>query len=240
MAIYIQGAFILVSLGFWAVAGDGGMLLGFDGGPMEFPVAGPGSAPAGYIWIFVSAGVFLSAGIGYSLSQAYRLGTASVVASYEIRGPAAGDFLGWLIFGEIPGAAIWLGTATDRGGGPLRPFARGAGPRGNRVLPRRRLSGGGRGAGEKTVPHGPRARLTMPNGGNRPRVHAGATRWMRGCSQLVTKKNKSYRPVTPRGLKIAGSSPVNRGHSSFNFFVCECPSGRLSGWFCAKPPLRAA
>ena len=122
MAIYIQGAFILVSLGFWTVAGDGRYSAGFDGGPMEFLLRAWIWPRTGDIWIFVLLG-FLSAGIGYSLSQAYRLGTASVVASYEYVALPLAIFWGWLIFGEIPGPAIWLGTALIAGAG-LYVFAR--------------------------------------------------------------------------------------------------------------------
>jgi S-adenosylmethionine uptake transporter len=54
---------------------------------------------------------------------AYKLGTASVVASYEYLALPLAIFWGWLIFGEIPGPAIWLGTALIAGAG-LYVFAR--------------------------------------------------------------------------------------------------------------------
>jgi S-adenosylmethionine uptake transporter len=44
----------------------------------------------------------LSAMIAYALSQAYRLGTASVVASYEYVALPLAIFWGWLVFGEVP------------------------------------------------------------------------------------------------------------------------------------------
>jgi hypothetical protein len=67
--------------------------------------------------------------IGYALSQAYRLGTASVVASYEYVALPLAIFWGWLIFGEVPRPAVWIGTALIAAAG-LWVFARetGAGP----------------------------------------------------------------------------------------------------------------
>jgi S-adenosylmethionine uptake transporter len=122
MAIYIQSAFILVSLCFWVFAGDGRYAEGLGAGPLEFLLRAWVWPERGDWWVFVLLGC-LSAMIGYSLSQAYRLGTASVVASYEYVALPLAIFWGWLIFGEVPGAAVWTGTALIAGAG-LFVFAR--------------------------------------------------------------------------------------------------------------------
>jgi S-adenosylmethionine uptake transporter len=122
MAIYIQVAFILVSLGFWAVAGDGRFAEGLEPGPAEFLLRAWTRPGAGDLWVFGVLGC-LSAMIGYALSQAYRLGTASVVASYEYVALPLAIFWGWLIFGEVPRPAVWTGTALIAAAG-LWVFAR--------------------------------------------------------------------------------------------------------------------
>lgn len=122
MAIYIQGAFILVSLGFFAVAGDGRFAEGLEDGPLVFLLRAWVWPDPGDLWIFGVLGA-MSAAIGYSLSQAYRIGTAAVVASYEYVALPLAMFWGWLIFGEIPQPAVWAGTALITGAG-LWVFAR--------------------------------------------------------------------------------------------------------------------
>ncbi|MCU4654258.1 DMT family transporter [Roseibacterium sp. SDUM158016] len=122
MAIYIQGAFILVSLGFFVVAGDGRFAAGAGPGPLEFLLRAWVWPAPGDAWVFGILGL-LSAGIGYCLSQAYRLGTAAVVASYEYAALPLAIFWGWLIFGEVPGPSVWGGTVLIAGAG-LYVFAR--------------------------------------------------------------------------------------------------------------------
>lgn len=122
MAIYIQGAFIAVSAGFWIVAGDGRFAQGLGPGPLEFLLRAWIWPEPEDLWIFGMVG-FLSAMIGYALSQAYRLGTASVVASYEYVALPLAMFWGWIVFGEVPRPAVWAGTALIAGAG-LFVFAR--------------------------------------------------------------------------------------------------------------------
>lgn len=122
MAIYIQAAFILVSAGFFLVAGDGRFAEGRDSEALQFLLRAwiwPASAD---IWVFAVLGLLASL-VGYCLSQAYRLGTASVVASYEYVALPLALFWGWLIFGEVPRPAVWAGTALIAGAG-LYVFAR--------------------------------------------------------------------------------------------------------------------
>jgi S-adenosylmethionine uptake transporter len=122
MAVYIQSAFILVSLAFFIVAGDGRFAERFTSEPMQFLLRAWIWPESGDFWIFGLLGV-LSGMIAYGLSQAYRLGTASVVASYEYVALPLAIFWGWLVFGEVPRSAVWVGTALIAAAG-LYVFAR--------------------------------------------------------------------------------------------------------------------
>ncbi|MGP1355735.1 DMT family transporter, partial [Roseicyclus sp.] len=82
MAIYIQCAFIVVSLGFFAVAGDGRFAAGREDSPLVFLLRAWVWPETDDLWVFAVLGV-ISSFVGYTITQAYRLGTASVVASYE-------------------------------------------------------------------------------------------------------------------------------------------------------------
>jgi S-adenosylmethionine uptake transporter len=122
MAIYIQFAFLATGVVMFLVAGDGRFAIGVEN-EMLFFLLREWIWPEGAdVWIFGLLGL-MSAGIGYSLSQAYRLGDASVVASYEYVALPMAIFWGWLIFGEIPTAVMGAGTALIAGAG-LYVFAR--------------------------------------------------------------------------------------------------------------------
>lgn len=122
MAIYVQSCFILVSLGFFLVAGDGRFADGVESPAIVFLLRA-WVWPTGADWaLFAVIGVG-AGGIGYTLAQAYRLGTAATVAGYEYTALPMAIFWGWAIFGEIPGPATWLGMALIAGAG-LYVFAR--------------------------------------------------------------------------------------------------------------------
>ncbi len=122
MAIYIQGSFIVVSLGFFVVAGDGRFADGTEQEALVFLLRAWVWPASGDLWIFGVLGL-MSAMIGYSLSQAYRLGTAAVVASYEYVALPLAIFWGWVVFGEVPRPVVWIGVAMIAGAG-LAVFAR--------------------------------------------------------------------------------------------------------------------
>lgn len=122
MAIYIQGTFIVVSVVFFVVAGDGRFAGDGRSEAVEFLLRPWVLPAAGDLWIFAVLGC-MSALIGYSLSQAYRLGTAAVVASYEYVALPLAIGWGWIVFGEVPGPIVWLGIALIAGAG-LAVFAR--------------------------------------------------------------------------------------------------------------------
>lgn len=103
MAIYIQVTFILVGLLFWLVAGDG-RFVGPDTPPALHFLLRPWRWPEpDDLWLFGLIGLF-GAVIGYALSQAYRLGEASVLACYEYATLPLAVFWGWLIWREVPDA----------------------------------------------------------------------------------------------------------------------------------------
>ncbi|MCT4684015.1 MAG: DMT family transporter [Roseicyclus sp.] len=122
MALYIQSAFLLVSLGFFVVAGDGRFAEGVQHPAAVFLLRAWVWPAAGDWWLFGLLGV-MSGAIGYCLSMAYKLGTASVVASYEYVALPLAIFWGWVIFGEVPRPVVWLGIALITGAG-LYVFAR--------------------------------------------------------------------------------------------------------------------
>ena len=140
MAIYIQATFIVVSLVFFVVAGDGRFAAGVEHEALVFLLRAWVWPPVGDLWVFAVLGL-MSAVIGYCLSQAYRLGTASVVASYEYVALPLAVLWGWLVFGEVPRPVVWLGialiagaglfvftlerTPSDRPAAPARPVRRG-------------------------------------------------------------------------------------------------------------------
>ena len=55
--------------------------------------------------------------IGYTLSQAYRLGDAATIAPYEYTALPLAVLWGYLIFGTLPGVSTGLGIALIMGAG---------------------------------------------------------------------------------------------------------------------------
>ncbi len=139
MAIYIQAAFIVVSLTFYVIAGDGRFAEGVESESLIFLLRAWIWPATEDIWKFAVLGA-MSAAIGYCLSQAYRLGRAATVASYEYAALPMAIGFGWLVFGERPGWVMLLGTALIAGAG-LYVFARekqraGVGPAAERPIRR--------------------------------------------------------------------------------------------------------
>lgn len=122
MAVYIQATFIAVSLGFWAVAGDGRFAAGSENPSVVFLLRAwawpaPGDWP-----LFLVLGA-MSAVIGYSLSQAYRLADAATLAPFEYVALPLAILWGWVVFGDLPGAQVAGGIALIAGAG-LAVFVR--------------------------------------------------------------------------------------------------------------------
>jgi S-adenosylmethionine uptake transporter len=110
LSVYIQMTFIVVSAGFFVVAGDGRFVEPDDSLSMQFLLRAWIWPAAGDEWVFVALGIN-SALIGYCLSQAYRLGDAATVAPFEYSLLPLAVFWGFVIFGELPVWEVWLGIA---------------------------------------------------------------------------------------------------------------------------------
>ncbi len=110
LAIYIQAAFILVSIGFFIVAGDGRFATKTTNASLEFlfrPWIWP--APEDHLAL-LGLGIN-GALVGYCLSQAYRLADAATVAPFEYIGLPMAIFWGIVIFGDVPSWEVWTGIA---------------------------------------------------------------------------------------------------------------------------------
>ncbi len=116
MAIYIQGTFLLVSVGFFIVAGDGRFAEGTQNESLIFLLR-PWIWPQGDdVWVFLGLG--LTAGVvGYTLSAAYRIADAATVAPFEYLGLPLAILWGWAIFAEWPGPEVWWGCLLIVGAG---------------------------------------------------------------------------------------------------------------------------
>lgn len=110
LAFYIQLAFVVVSLAFYLVAGDGRFVdeasppsLYFLLRPWIWPH--PQDLPA-----LIGLGL-VSAVVGYTLSQAYRMARASAVAPFEYVLLVFALIWGWLVFDEWPAPTVFAGAA---------------------------------------------------------------------------------------------------------------------------------
>ncbi len=116
LAVYIQGTFIIVSLGFFLIAGDGRYAEGLENESLIFLLRA-WTWPSAEDWpYFILLGVN-SAAIGYCLSQAYRMADAATVAPYEYLGLPLAVLWGWLVFSELPVFEVWVGIAFILGSG---------------------------------------------------------------------------------------------------------------------------
>ncbi len=128
MAVYIQGTFLLVSLGFWIIAGDGRYARGLDSEILQFllrPWRWPDTADLK--WFALLGAV--SGVIGYSLSQAYRSAAAATIAPFEYTALPLAIFWGWAVFADWPDARGLLGAALIAGAGIYVFWREGRAPR---------------------------------------------------------------------------------------------------------------
>lgn len=116
LSVYIQAMFIVVSVGFWLVAGDGRYAAGSESAPLQFLLrAWIWPAPEDWKWLI---GLGLNSSIiGYCLSQAYRLSDAASVAPFEYVGLPLAVFWGWFLWSDLPVWEVWVGMALIMGAG---------------------------------------------------------------------------------------------------------------------------
>lgn len=116
LAVYIQGMFIIVSLGFYVIAGDGRFAEGVTNPSWQFLFRAWIWPADSDLWVFAALGV--NAGlIGYCLSQAYRLSNAAIIAPYEYLGLPLAVLFGFFVFDEFPSNHVWPGMALIVGAG---------------------------------------------------------------------------------------------------------------------------
>jgi len=116
LAVYVQVGFILVSFGFWAIAGDGRFVEAHDSESIVFLLREWHWPEGNDLYLFIGLGVN-SALIGYTLAQAYRMADAATVAPFEYVGLPLAIFWGWVVWGNLPSPAVWVGIALILGSG---------------------------------------------------------------------------------------------------------------------------
>ncbi|MEO0568711.1 MAG: DMT family transporter [Pseudomonadota bacterium] len=116
MAVYIQTAFIIVSIGFFVIAGDGRFAKNLTDPSMIFLLRAWVLPTGNDIWLFLGLGT-ISAVVGYSLAQAYRLANPAIVAPFEYLGLPLAIFWGWFLFAELPTFPILIGILLIFGSG---------------------------------------------------------------------------------------------------------------------------
>lgn len=110
LSFYIQAVFIVVSVAFYLVAGDGRFIDASSAPSMQFLLRAWVWPASGDEWVFVALGLN-AAIIGYCLSQAYRIADAATVAPFEYIGLPLAVFWGFVIFGDLPSWEVWIGIA---------------------------------------------------------------------------------------------------------------------------------
>ncbi len=108
LSVYIQGTFIVVSMGFFIVAGDGRFVTTQTGDSMTFLLRAWVWPARADLWIMLGMGAN-AAIIGYCLSQAYRMADVATVAPFEYVGLPLAVFWGFVIFGDLPAWEVWVG-----------------------------------------------------------------------------------------------------------------------------------
>ena len=115
-AVYIQAMFIAVSLGFFAVAGDGRFAEGMENKSWLF-LFRAWVWPTLEHWLIFALLGGLSGFIAYSLTQAYRLADAATLAPFEYVALPSAIVLGWLVFDHLPDLWVLLGCTLIAGSG---------------------------------------------------------------------------------------------------------------------------
>ena len=116
LALHLQSAFILVSLGVYLVAGDGRFADGAENPSIRFLLRAWVWPERADMWPIAGLGL-IAAVAGYLMTQAYRLSPASVVAPFEYALLIYALFWGWSVFNEWPQPIVFVGAAIVIGSG---------------------------------------------------------------------------------------------------------------------------
>lgn len=116
MSVYIQANFIVVSLGFFLVAGDGRFVNPSSHESLIFLLRA-WVWPMATDWPLIVAVGVLSGIVGYTLSAGYRLGEPATLAPLEYVALPFAMLWGWLVFDEAFGLRMLVGSALIVGAG---------------------------------------------------------------------------------------------------------------------------
>lgn len=131
LTFYIQLAFIVVSVPIGLAIGDG-VFDQYQSESLSFLLRAWRWPDAAQFQLLLLCGVMVSFG-GYLLSQAYRLGEASIVAPFEYTSMPYALITGYLLWGDWPDRVSMLGSGLIIGGGLLVIYLE---SRANRPAPR--------------------------------------------------------------------------------------------------------
>jgi S-adenosylmethionine uptake transporter len=116
MAVYIQAAFIAVSLLFWLFVGDGRYTEGLTDESLIFLLRAWVWPEGTDVYLFLGLGLN-SAIVGYTLAASYRMADAATIAPFEYIGLPLAIFWGWIIWGDLPDLVSSAGIALILGSG---------------------------------------------------------------------------------------------------------------------------
>ncbi len=116
LSAWIQGTFLIVGAGFWAVAGDGRFADGVTNPSLTFLLRA-WVWPAPGDWALFALMGANSALIGYCLAQAYRLGRAATMAPFEYLAVPLAVVAGYVLFGDVLDPVAVLGITLILGAG---------------------------------------------------------------------------------------------------------------------------
>lgn len=118
LAVYIQSTFLVVSMGFYLIAGDGRFAEGVEDASLIFLLRAWVMPTGNDWWLFLLLGIS-SGVVGYTLSAAYKLGNAATISSYEYLAMPMAFLVGWMLFNEVLEWPVLLGSGLIAGAGIL-------------------------------------------------------------------------------------------------------------------------
>ena len=116
LAFYIQLTFVIFSLIFGFIFGDGKLADVSSNTSLQFILKGWSVPEISDLPYFVALG-FLAAGVSYFMSKAYSTAAAASVAPFEYVLLPLSIFWGWTFFGDVPDLYIFIGIIFVVGSG---------------------------------------------------------------------------------------------------------------------------